>query len=73
MFDLSRIPSVFFEDPFPFYAEFLLHLKREGKKIVESPIIFKSRTKGISKMKIFKTIVDYLVLLKIIFTNRIKS
>ena len=58
---------------FPFYAEFLLHLKREGKKIVESPIIFKSRTKGISKMKIFKTIVDYLVLLKIIFTNRIKS
>lgn len=48
---------------FDFYIEFLLRLKASGLDIVEVPITFKVRTEGVSKMRIGKTIVNYLRLL----------
>ena len=51
---------------FLFYSEFLMILKNQDKRIIEVPIIFKKRVIGVSKMRIMKTIFDYLYLFYLI-------
>ena len=52
---------------FPFYSEFLFYLKKDNKKLLELPITFNKRTIGVSKMRIFRTVLDYLYLFYLIF------
>lgn len=44
---------------FDFYIEFLFRMWMRGLNVVEVPICFLVRTKGVSKMRISNTIVDY--------------
>lgn len=48
---------------FDFYVEFLIWAQKEGVKIVETPIIFKYRKEGKSKMGKIDTFIRYLKLL----------
>ena len=59
----SEIPPLFSGSGFDFYIEHLLQLNRLGLTFIEVPITFLVRTHGVSKMRIWRTILDYLLLL----------
>ncbi len=60
--ELNQIIQNTNSNGFPFYSEFLMISKNQDKRIVEVPITFKKRVNGVSKMRITKTIFDYLYL-----------
>lgn len=64
--ELDKIIQNTNSNGFSFYSEFLMILKNQDKKIVEVPITFKKRVTGVSKMRIMKTIFDYLYLFYLI-------
>ncbi len=64
--ELNKVIQNTNSNGFPFYSEFLMILKNQDKRIIEVPIIFKKRVIGVSKMRIMKTIFDYLYLFYLI-------
>lgn len=62
--DLAAVASRTEGVGFDFYIEFLLCMRAERLEIVEVPICFLVRTHGVSKMRLVKTTMDYLKLMR---------
>ena len=70
--DAPRIAARVIGRGFDFYIEFLLRLHAAGYSMVEVPIEFRVRTAGVSKMRIGRTLIDYLGLLRRMLSGKLK-